>query len=95
MEAQHTDTVPTMDDLEDSLRDALSEVYILREALKGAIIGDKIIADQLAASDGGITLWAHKQATHNATCNRLSLERSLADFPWRGPGIAVVKAAGQ
>lgn len=67
------------------LLDALAEIFILREALKGAIVGDKIIRDQFASADEPILRWAHGQAAKNLTCNQRSLERSLADFPW---GIA-------
>lgn len=67
------------------LRDALSEVFILREALKGAIIGNKIIRDQLAGSDDPLLRWVCRQAAHNMVCDQRSLDRSLADFPF---GIA-------
>lgn len=79
------------------LIDALSEIYILREALKGAIVGDQIIERQFQGSDDKLHQWAAKQAAHNVLCNRLSLERSLEDFPWNGsltkPAIAKAEGA--
>lgn len=69
-----------VEQLEDALRDALSEVYILREALKGAVIGDGIISRQFERSDDKMKIWAGRQAEHNAACNGNSLTRSVEDF---------------
>jgi hypothetical protein len=66
--------------LEDTLRDALSEVYILREALKGAVIGDGIISRQFSGSDDKMLAWACRQAETNAKWNGNSLTRSVEDF---------------
>lgn len=79
--AQHSDGgfAPELD-----LGSALAEIAFLRQCLEGAIIGDRIIRDQLAGAEQPILQWAHKQAAHNIVCVELSLKDSRADFPWEG-----------
>lgn len=74
------------------LGDALAEIAFLRQVIEGAVIGDRIIANQFASADKETILhWAHRQATGNMAHLTAMLAQSREDFPFEGRASLPVK----
>lgn len=64
-----------------NMDDAIGEVRFLRQVIASAILGDRIIADQLAISDNALHRWVVGQARANMAHLEAQLAISTADFP--------------